>query len=300
MDPELIRIINSLDAETRKKLLAYQGDLAEAVKAHTRGDQLVDTDGLFKKIAKAAALFGGSLAGGIVIYNVLATKRAIDQDNEDIKRVFKFHGANKQAMNYLDQQSKKTQILVRDTSMNNKYPGNPITTGQRIKNIQDGSERVVRNIINVGIKDGKSSWQIGKEIEQYVIPNKNGKRIAPWTITRRELGRPVSYIPKGVPAGSVEYNAMRIARTEVASYYQQAPYLAHKDKWYYNGTVWVLSRSHPKVDTCDEYAAHDEGLGIGVWKKPPIIPHPHCLCHTRTKTVSTTEMLDWFERLNWN
>lgn len=265
-----------------------------------RGDQLVDTPTLFQKVAKAAAIFGVGLAGGIVTYNVLAARRAMKQDNDDLKRIFEFHGANRRATTFLDQQAKRVENLIAETSMNNKYPGSPLTTGQRIKNIQDGSERVVRNIINLGIKDGRSSWEIAKEIEQYVKPNENGKRVAPWTITRRELGKPISYIPKGVPAGSVEYNAFRIARTEVASYYQQAPYLAHKDKWYYNGTLWVLSRSHPKIDLCDDYAAHDEGLGIGVWRKPPKIPHPHCLCHTRTKTVNTTEMLDWFERLNWN
>lgn len=300
MDPELIKLINQLDAHTRRQVLSYNGSLQEALKKYTRGNDINDSPSLFEQVAKIAAIFGVALAGGIIAYNAKAAKRAIVSDNDLLKRIFIYHGANRTATRFLDQQADRVEQLVRDTSINNKYPGSALTTGLRIKNIQQGSARVVKNIINLGIKDGKSSWQIAKEIEAYVIPNAKGLRVAPWTITRRELGRPISYIPRGVPAGSVEYNAMRIARTEMASYYQQAPYLAHKDKWYYNGTLWVLSRSHPKIDRCDDYAAHDEGIGIGVWRKPPKIPHPHCLCHTQTKTVNTDEMIDMLKRLNWS
>lgn len=300
MDPQLLELINSLDAQTRKELLAYNGNIREALERHMRGESINDTPGLFQEISKAALLFGAGMATTIIAYNALAARRSVNKDNERLKRVFTYHGANRTALRFLDQQRDRTEGLINDTVMNRRWPGTQKNLTERLKTVRDGSERVVRNIINQGVKDGKPAWEIAKEIEAYVIPNDNGLRVAPWTITRRELGKPVSYIPRGVPAGSVEYNAFRLARTETAYTYQQAPYLAHKDKWYYNGTLWVLSRSHPKLDRCDDYAAHDEGIGIGVWRKPPPTPHPHCLCHTETKTVGTDEMIDMFEKLNWS
>lgn len=300
MDPQLVALIDQLDKATQKLLKNYQGDLDALMRRHMRGDQLVDIDGLKEELSGNTLKFIAAFATTLVAFNMLAARRSVHKDNENLKRIFTQHGANKEAMRFLDQQRDRVEGYVGETILAARRFDDLRSLSTRLKTVQDGSERVVRNIISLGIKDGKSSWVIAKEIEAYVIPNEKGLRVAPWTITRRELGKPVSYIPKGVPAGSVEYNAFRIARSEVAYTYQQAPYLAHKDKWYYNGTKWHLSRSHPKIDTCDDYAAHDEGIGVGVWRKPPKLPHPHCLCWTETLTVPTDEMLSWFEKLNWN
>jgi hypothetical protein len=300
MDPQLIALIDQLDKATQKLLKNYQGDLQALLRRHMRGDQLVDIDGLKKEIDGSTAKFIAAFATTLVIYNMMAARRSVHKDNENLKRVFTYHGANKDALRFLDQQRDRVEQNIGKTILlARRFDDHKTITG-RLKTVQDGSERVVRNIISLGMKEGKSSWVIAKEIEAYVIPNEKGLRVAPWTITRRELGKPVSYIPKGVPAGSVEYNAFRIARSEVAYTYQQAPYLAHKDKWYYNGTRWHLSRAHPKIDNCDVYAAHDEGIGVGVWRKPPKIPHPHCLCWTEVLTVSTDEMIRMFKLMNWS
>lgn len=300
MDKDLLRLIEDLDDETQKILARYNSQLHQILKEHSRGDQINDTDALFKKIAKAALFFGGVFALVLVAYNSKAAKISITKNNDLLWEEFKRLGANNAAKKALNQQRDRIVSHIEKTVLNRQFPGTKVSLTGRITTLRNGSERVVHNIITVGIKEGKSSWQIAKEIEAYVTPNPKGLRVAPWTITRRELGKPISYIPKGVPAGSVEYNAMRIARTETVFSYQQAPYLADKDKWYYNGTLWMLSRSHPKDDICDDYAAHEEGLGRGVWRVPPHIPHPHCMCTTQTQTVPTEEMLEWFAKLNWS
>lgn len=300
MDPVLLRIINDLDNAAYEELRKYDAEIKAYLAQHSRGNDLNDTETLFKKIAIASAKFAAALGVVFIAYNALGARKSISKDNERLKRVFLYHGANKEALRFLDQQRDRTEQLIKDTVINRRWPGTNKNLSDRLKTVQAGSERVVRNIIQVGVKDGLSSFQIAKQIEAYVIPNAKGLRVAPWTITRRALGKPISYIPTGVPAGSVEYNALRLARTELAYTYQQAPYLAHKDKWYYNGTLWVLSRSHPKLDLCDDYAAHDEGIGIGIWRKPPKTPHPHCLCHTETKTVGTDEMIRMLKLLDWS
>lgn len=301
LDPDLLAAIQDLDAFTRYQLLSYNGDIQQFLREHTRGDQIVDRDTLFERIAKASLLFGGAFAAGLLLKNIAAAKKAIDNDNKIIKfNIMNAGGLEKHIDPFLRNTRDSALTKLTESFPTRRFPGTSVGVGVRIKNVTEGSHKVVRNIINLGIKEGLSSIEIGKQIEAYVIPNEKGLRVAPWTISRREFNKPISYIPKGIPSGSVEYNAYRIAVSETAATYQQAPYLANNGKWYVEGFRWVLSRSHPKIDTCDEYAAHDEGIGVGIWRKIPKLPHPHCLCHTQTKTIDTMEMVDWLNRLNWN
>lgn len=301
LDPQLVASIEEVNAFTRAQLNGYNGDIQQFLREHTRGSDIVDRDRLIERIFKASLLFGGAFAAGLLVKNITAAKRAIDSDNILIKFDLMNAGAKESIVDVQLRQSRDNALKrIEDTFPNRKFPGSRIGTGHRITNVANGSAMVVRNIIDLGIKEGKSSIEIGKDIEAYVIPNANGRRVAPWTISRREFGKPISYIPRGIPAGSVEYNAYRIAVSETAATYQLAPEVANKGKWYVEGYRWVLSRSHPKIDTCDNYAAHDEGIGIGIWRKIPAFPHPHCLCHTQTKTVDTMEMVDWLNKLNWN
>lgn len=300
MDPILLKTIEELDEYTRQELFKLNRELQRLYEEHQRGESLADTEELRNKLFKRIALWGGLFASGLVAYNVLAAKRAIDRDNDDLKIAFRPFASNQKSYKFLDNERDRVAGFVGDTFLQRRFQGTNKSTEQRIKTIVAGSQRTVDNIIKLGVKDGTSSYEIAKQIEAYISPDyADGKRIAPWTLARRALGKPISYVPTGVPAGSVEYNAMRIAVSELAATYQQAPYLAHKDKWYYNGTKWVLSRSHPRADECDLNATHDEGLGIGVWKKPPKLPHPWCLCHTQVMTVGTDEMIRMFKLLNW-
>ncbi len=298
-DPILMKTIEELDEFTRQQLFALNQDLQEEFKKYQRGKMLNDSPTMLRNFEKFIFKWGGLFAAGLLSYNVLAAKRSLKQNNDILRDEFDKYATNKKSYQFLDAAESKVIKNVSENFLSRKFPGTNKNTEQRLKTVIDGAQQTVRNIVNDGIKSGTSSWDIAKQIEAYVIPNEKGLRVAPWTVARRELGKPVSYIPKGIPAGSVEYNAMRIARTETVSTYQMAPYLENKDKWYYNGTKWVLSKSHPEYDICDEYAAHNEGIGKGVWKICPKIPHPHCMCHTLSLTVPPEEMLEMFEKLDW-
>lgn len=300
MDPILLKTIDEMQEWQRRELFRLNKELQQIYEQYRRGEDLNNTEELSKSLGKQILLWGGLFAAGLVTYNVLASRRAIDRDNDDLKLAFRPFASNQKSYKFLDNERDRVSGYIGDIFLQRKFPGTDKNTDQRIKTLVAGAQRTVDNIIKTGVRDGTSAYDMAKQIEAYISPAyADGKRIAPWTLARRALGKPVSYIPTGIPAGSVEYNAMRIAVSETAATYQQAPYLAHKDKWYYNGTKWVLSRSHPKEDTCDVYATHDEGLGIGVWKKPPKLPHPWCLCHTQVQTVSTDEMIRMFKMLNW-
>lgn len=110
--------------------------------------------------------------------------------------------------------------------------------------------------------------------------------IAEGTSARTLAGR---LVPQLTAAGAAnpKYQAMRIARTEINAAYREAHIRGAMTqggvlKPYLIGVRWNLSlAAHKQADICDVYAAHDEGMGPGVYA-PLNVPseHPHGLCIT--------------------
>lgn len=299
IDPELLKTITELDEFSKERLLAYDRELRAAYNKHVRGNEFVDRQGFFDEVAKITSRFVIAYGVGLTAINRTAAIRSIAQNNRFIFRAFDSLAANKLAYASVRQTSEQAANEIAEKLLSRRFPGTNTPLSQRLTTVAQGATRVVRYIVNDGLKRGLSSLEIAELISVYVLPE-DKKRVAPWTIARRELGKGISYIPRGVPAGSVEYNAYRIAVTETAYTYQQAPEKAHGGKWYVEGYYWMLSRSHPKKDICDEYHRHDEGIGKGVWKHIPKTPHPHCLCHTQVKLVPRDEMIEWLKKLDWD
>ncbi len=155
---------------------------------------------------------------------------------------------------------------------------------QRIKSLQEGSERTVRNIIENGVREGKSAQDIAKKIEAYVKPNPNA-RTMPYDEYRKRFNRPKSYKPPKTPAGSIKTNALMIARTEIAELQREFTSRRYKDKSWIRGFRWVLSRSHPAKDVCDLHAAKR-------YSKTDIRPfsHPHCICDWIAERFTDAEL----------
>ena len=81
--------------------------------------------------------------------------------------------------------------------------------------------------------------------------------------------------------GDLCYEALRLARTEMTAAFGEGTIAAARVSPSYIGMKWVLSKSHPLTDICDDLAAHDEGLGRGVYSpgdEPPMPAHPNCIC----------------------
>jgi hypothetical protein len=104
-------------------------------------------------------------------------------------------------------------------------------------------------------------------LEQFLLPTRANFR------TRK---------PYGVNAS---FDAMRLARTEIALAHTRAAYEAALKNPYVTGIDWMLSRTHPKYDICDEYATI--GMDGQRLRDPypklkarlPIIDsHPQCGC----------------------
>lgn len=124
--------------------------------------------------------------------------------------------------------------------------------------------------------------QVGRIVEKGLVLQKSAKEIA-----KDVRGH---YRPD-VPGGT-SYAAMRLARTEINNAHHSTTRRLGADKPWVKAMKWNLSKSHPKPDPCDEYAAHDEGMGQGVWVDPPDKPHPQCLCWLTHVHIESEEFVN--------
>lgn len=200
---------------------------------------------------------------------------------------------------YLSDAQKVVNLSV-DAFMTKKSYIDGKTLSFRLTTIKRGTSNVVEAILRNSIRDGKSAFQVGKEIENYLKKDGRKRWVSPYTIKRREQGFPISSpYTGGVPAGAVDYNAMRIARTELINNYRWATIDSTKGKDWLIGWRWSLSLAHPKADICNEWAEHNEGFGVGVYTNPREIAslgHPHCFCQVEPVTIFHDEMKPYFEK----
>lgn len=143
------------------------------------------------------------------------------------------------------------------------------------KNISD-----IQDILVKGIIERKSLEQLCRELSVYC----GGGNTKIPAITR-------SY-------GRMNSNALRLVRTSLNHVFIETM----KDECEYNpfveGYKWELSAEHDarmggRKDECDDYAEHNEGMGVGVFRKDtlPFCPHCNCLC------IQTPYIVEDFEAI---
>lgn len=114
----------------------------------------------------------------------------------------------------------------------------------------------------------------------------------------REIATAVrGYIDPLTPGGA-SYAAMRLGRTELNNAFHTTSVRLNNDNPMVENMKWNLSGSHPKADTCDEYAneSHIPHGDPGVYRKGdvPSKPHPQCFCYVTPETVSDDEFVKNF------
>jgi len=148
-------------------------------------------------------------------------------------------------------------------------------------------------IIQAAVAEGKDCVKTAKMLDQYVLKGK--KTLVdnyPNMIKRME-----NRIPS-----DVSYEALRLARTEMTAAYGEATVSAAMVSPSCSGIKFILSKSHPKRDICDDICGIDKhGLGIGVYPidEAPEYPfHANCLCITLTVNEQPEQFVQKLK--NWN
>lgn len=160
---------------------------------------------------------------------------------------------------------------------------NGMVLSKRIWTNSQKARDAVRDVIADGIARGRSATAIARDLQKYV-------RDGAATLAK-DYPNMMERIGHSIPS-NLNYEALRVARTEMNSAFQEGSYAAGANNPTYEGSVWMLSASHPIEDICNEYAKMDNGGGPGFFPKgqEPMIPHPNCLCYTvpRVQDTKTT------------
>jgi len=267
---QLYGIMLDQDADVDDALDLLNSKVDSAFKQYSDGENIRNEKGLAKSIIIALGVFSASYLGIVSKRNEEIVSASRDNEIKQIKAL----GAKAVA-----EFERRTRDIPKNYSksllIKKRYDDGKTLEG-RFKTVIKGAEKTVINIIGSGMDKGKTAEQIAQDIRRYVKPSSEGRGLSPFEFYRRHYD--TARTPRDLRSGSIEYNALRIARTEIATTNREVIYELYKDDPNVKGYKWILSPSHPKPDICDVYAEHNEGLGKGVWRKPPSTPHPNCFC----------------------
>jgi len=160
-----------------------------------------------------------------------------------------------------------------------------LTLSDRIWRDAANFQRTMENTIARNIQLGKSARSLGKQFlefaeQQPVQLSKEMQRFIA-DLAPQDAQRAIEkYVKK-----KLDYNATRVARTEIQRAYRTSYLDQAKKLPFVKGVKWNRSRTEYYCAICENLATADlYGLGPGVYPadKAPKIPHPHCRCFYST------------------
>lgn len=126
---------------------------------------------------------------------------------------------------------------------------------QAIWGYNNRTQQTLQSIIASGSGQGKSAYEIAKDLESYVDPSeaKKANTIRSWRYATEadvRAGR-AKYVGETITdyfyPGRVDYNALRLARTMVSHAYQQAFERVNRNDPFVTGYRWITSNFHGRV-----------------------------------------------------
>lgn len=266
-DREVVRIYQkALDDMTRKARAAGEG---------TAGRRWAEE--MQRTYKRRISEMAGDIEGTITSAMQETAKIPAKSGAERISEIYSKAGGRLSAETFSDMYARVPEEAIRAVISGRAYLDGKSLSG-RIWTQAGRLEGGINEIIKQGLAQQKSTAEIARELEQYVNPNAH-ETIA----ERRERVKRQAALPF---AGNIEYNCQRLARTSI----NHAFFLATKEyaalSPFCKAIHWELSDDHFTrqvlpfgADICDEYATHDEGLGIGNWPVEGVpLPHAQCLC----------------------
>ncbi len=178
---------------------------------------------------------------------------------------------------FMDKRFKGYQEEIRRRFPTQRHPEDLRTFEQRVRTVRTGFARAIYRTIQTGVDEGIDPRKVAAMIQDALVmtPGRTAKDAA-------RLRQQATGGARGVPSGSIQYNSMRIVRTEMAGIYRRSVTDFFDDRPYTEGYDWVLSNRHTKVDRCD---ANRQGSPYMSQADLPST-HPLCLCRVVARVMS--------------
>lgn len=136
----------------------------------------------------------------------------------------------------------------------------------RIWVVAGDMQRKLNGYLTSAISGGKGTPQIAQELEQFLIPGVKHTRV-------------------NTPFGNLSYEALRLARTEVAFAHARADSLAAQSDPFVESYRVVTAPRHACCDECDLWEASGPYPKSDMTHLPPA--HPSCICSLSWETVKS-------------
>lgn len=178
--------------------------------------------------------------------------------------------------------------IVRNVLTGNVY-GDGWTLSNAIWKYTQHTQGILNNIIGKGVAQGKSAFEVAKDIEKYVNPGmrKQSRKI---DFINPRTGRKDTFY-----FGNVDYNAQRLARTLISHAYQQSFINVNRNDPFVQDYIWHSAGIHGR--TCDVCMERD---GKHFKKDELPIDHPNGMCTYEayipdSMSSIADKIADWYE-----
>ena len=148
------------------------------------------------------------------------------------------------------------------------------------------TSNAIDSIVRDAIASGEHPYKVAEMLEQYVR-NGSGTIVADYPNMIERLG---GNIPM-----NLSYEALRLARTEMAGAFGEAAKESATLNPGNKGIRWSLSNAGVACEVCKDIASHDEGDGPGVYSVetlPDYPAHPNCLCNLAEVVQDINDTVD--------
>ena len=174
---------------------------------------------------------------------------------------------------------------VPDSTVRNLVTGQIYDSGWSLsKAIWGDNEKTLKDIYKIvakGVSENKTTYDIAKELESYVNPNKK----LPWNTNGKDGVR--------IYKKKVDYNAQRLARTLVQHSYQQSFIATTKDNPFVQDYVWLSNGSR----VCPICKARN-GKHFSKDKLPMDHPNGMCVMVPSVSPNMTKDLAEWVKNPN--
>jgi hypothetical protein len=151
---------------------------------------------------------------------------------------------------------------------------NGMNLSKRVWKMTKGKQKEIESLISQGVLEGKSARTLSKELKGYV------------------KGKPIRYQGTLIKGANLNYQAIRLAATEMNMAFRTADYLQNSRLPFVTGVTVELSAAHPMDDICDSLAGHyPKGFNFTGW-------HPLCICFATWDTLPKEEFAKYIETGN--
>jgi len=142
---------------------------------------------------------------------------------------------------------------------------------KRVWEITDGINGEMKRLIKTGVLEGKSAIRLSRELKGFV------------------KGHPIRYAGKLIPGRNLNFQAIRLAATEMNMAFRMSDHLQNSRLPFVTSVTIELSASHPVSDICDELAGeYPKGFQFVGW-------HPLCMCIATYNNLPPNEFVKYIK-----